>query len=306
MIAAPLLAFVLGVMQTVPTAHPPERFTVTADDGHPLTVWTRQPVVTHAAVLLIHGRTWSSRPDFDLQVPGMERSVMRSLAARGIAAYAVDLRGYGATPRDRTGWMTPHRAAGDVQRVLSWIGERHPGLARPVLVGWSRGAAIAMLAAQAAPASVSGLVLFGFAFDPGVKFGDPVGLPPRPLAARNTAEAAVSDFISPRVTSPVMVRAFVDQALAADPVMVDVRFDQEFNTLEPRRVTMPMMVVFGDRDPAFVRADADRLLGKVATTDKRLVVLSGGDHAAQIEDTHEQWVGTVVAFTLRVASGGAK
>ena len=86
----------------------PERFTVQSD-GHPMAVWARRPATPRAAILLVHGRTWSSRPDFDLQVPGMKRSVMADLAALGIAAYAVDLRGYGETPRDSTGWLTPRQ-----------------------------------------------------------------------------------------------------------------------------------------------------------------------------------------------------
>ena len=35
--------------------------------------------------MLVHGLTWSTRPDFDLQVPGLQRSVMASFAAQGIA-----------------------------------------------------------------------------------------------------------------------------------------------------------------------------------------------------------------------------
>src|SRR5262249_36682414 len=76
-----------------------ERFTVTSD-GHPMAVWARRPVNPRGAILLVHGMTWSTRPDFDLQVPGLQRSVMTSFAAQGFAAYGVDLRGYGETPRD--------------------------------------------------------------------------------------------------------------------------------------------------------------------------------------------------------------
>jgi len=36
-------------------------------------------------VLLIHGRTWSGRPDFDLQVSGESRSFMDALVAQGYA-----------------------------------------------------------------------------------------------------------------------------------------------------------------------------------------------------------------------------
>src|SRR5437016_13526565 len=139
-----------------PAASALERFVVQAD-GHPMTVWARRPAAPTRAILLVHGRTWSSRPDFDLQVPGMQRSVMLDLAARGIATYAVDLRGYGETPRDSTGWLTPRRSASDVAAVLAWIAQQHATLARPALLGWSRGAAIAQLAAQLSAPRLSAL-----------------------------------------------------------------------------------------------------------------------------------------------------
>src|SRR5262245_36042720 len=115
-----------------PAQTAPERFTVQSD-GHPLAVWARRPAQPKGAVVLVHGRTWSSRPDFDLQVPGMQRSVMMSFVNQGFAAYAVDLRGYGETPRDATGWFTPTRGAQDVANVLAWIAPRHPGLPLPGL-----------------------------------------------------------------------------------------------------------------------------------------------------------------------------
>ena len=36
-------------------------------DGHPFAVWSKTPAQPRAVMLLIHGRTWSTRPDFDLQ-----------------------------------------------------------------------------------------------------------------------------------------------------------------------------------------------------------------------------------------------
>jgi alpha-beta hydrolase superfamily lysophospholipase len=225
---------VVGAAAGAQNLAPPDQHIVRVD-GHPLTVWARQPPVPRAVVLLIHGRTWSSLPDFDLDVPRLQRSVLASLVSRGLAAYALDLRGYGATPRDATGWLTPRRAAADVQGVLAWIAERHRGLPRPAVVGWSRGAAIGMLAVQRAPALASSLVLFGFAFEPGSRFADatPAIAPAR---LRNTADAARRDFISPRVTPPAVIRAFVEQALRADPVMVDLRGDVELDELDPTRI----------------------------------------------------------------------
>ena len=278
-------------------ASAPERFTV-ASDGHPMAVWARRPAQPRLAILLVHGRTWSSLPDFDLQVPGLQRSVMSSLAARGVAAYAVDLRGYGQTPRDATGWLTPRRSAADVLNVLTWIGRQHPELPRPALLGWSRGAAVAMLAAQQAAGRLSAVILFGFAYDPDLDFAD-VTVPERPALARNTVASAIADFISPRVTPDAVVKAFVEQALRADPVLADLRNDSEFNALDPGRLTVPTLVLYGARDPAVLHEDAGKFFGRLASPDRQLVVLPEGDHAAQLEDTHQAWIEAVVGFLGR-------
>lgn len=281
--------------QTAPAL---EHFTV-ASDGHPMAVWARRPPSPHGAVLLVHGRTWSSLPDFDLQVPGLRRSVMADLAAAGFAAYAVDMRGYGRTPRDQTGWLTPTRAAADIVNVLAWVAARHPTLPKPALVGWSRGAAEAELAAQSAATRVSALVLFGFVFDPDAAFVDDTAVTGKPAMIRNTAEDAMSDFISPAVTPPAMTRAFVEQALKADPVLADLKNDAEFNALRPRRLTVPTLVIFGERDPGIVMSDAGKFFARLGTPDKQMVSLPGADHAAQLEDTHDAWMAAVISFLNR-------
>jgi pimeloyl-ACP methyl ester carboxylesterase len=279
------------------TSSAPERFTVQSD-GHPMAVWARRPATPKGAVLLVHGRTWSSRPDFDLQVNGLQRSVLVSLAAQGLATYAVDLRGYGETPRDATGWLTPKRAAADIVNVATWIGQQYPTLPKPTLIGWSRGAAQAQLAAQQAPGRLSGLVLFGFVFDPELQFAEST-VPDKPEMLKNTPESAVSDFLSPKVTPPAVVQAFVDQALKADPVMVDLKGDAEFNLLKPDKVTVPTLVLFGENDPGVVLSDAGKFFAKLGTHDKQMVELAGADHCAHLEDTHDAWIAAVVNFINR-------
>ena len=278
-------------------ASAPDRLTVQSD-GHPMAVWARRPPSPKGTVLLVHGRTWSSRPDFDLQVTGLQRSVMMSLAAQGFATYAVDLRGYGETPRDSSGWLTPKRAAADIINVITWIGAQHPTLPKPALIGWSRGAAQAQLAAQTAPTRMSALVLFGFVFDPDAQFADSEDAE-RPAMAKNTAEAAVSDFLSPKVTPPVVVQAFIEQALRADPVLVDLKGDAEFNMLKPDRVSVPTLVIFGENDPGVALSDAGKFFGRLGTQDKQMVEIPGADHCAQLEDTHDAWIAAVVNFLTR-------
>ena len=286
--------------QAPAVAHTPgglERFTVLSD-GHPMAVWARRPPNPRSVILLVHGMTWSARPDFDLQVPGLQRSVMSSFAAQGIAAYGVDLRGYGETPRDATGWATPRRSASDVVNVLEWMALQHPALPKPAVAGWSRGGAISMLAAQMAAGRVSALVLFGFLFDPEAQFAD-VTVPAKPAMDKNTAEAAASDFISPAVTPPAVIRAFVEQALKMDPVRIDLKNDAELNALKPDRVTVPTLVMYGQRDPGVSDTDAGKFFAKLAAVHREMVVLPGADHAVQLEDTHDMWVSAIVTFLNR-------
>jgi len=275
----------------------PERFTVQSD-GHPIALWARRPSAPKGAVLFVHGRTWSGRPDFDLQVAGYKRSVLASFAAQGYAAYAVDLRGYGATPRDATGWLTPKRAAADISNVLGWIATQHPALPKPTLVGWSRGAVMAGMVAIASPQRLTNVVLFGFAFDPELEFGD-AEVPPKPDMLKNTTAAAASDFISPKVTPKEVVAAFVEQAMNADPVLADLKGDGEFNAFKPAQLVTPVLIMFGSDDPGVAAEDAGKMFAAVRSDDKQLVVLPGADHAAHLEDTHDAWVAAIINFINR-------
>ena len=280
-------------------SRPLEHFTVNSD-GLPLAVWARRPATPTGTVLFVHGRTWSARPDFDLQVPGLQRSVLTAFAAQGFAAYAVDLRGYGATPRDETGWLTPKRSAQDIVNVLAWIAQQHPSLPKPTLVGWSRGAAMAGMAAQMAPANLTNLVMFGFAFDPDLKFVN-ADLDEKPRKDKNNAAGAESDFISPAVTPSAVIRAFVEQALKTDPVLVDVKQDDEFNAFVPAEMATPTLLMMGSNDPGVALEDAGKMFAKLASKDKQMVVLPGADHAAHLEDTHDAWVAAIINFIKRPA-----
>ena len=286
-----------GAKPPVPGVPAIERFTVQSD-GHPIAVWARKPATPKGAILLIHGRTWSSRPDFDLQVPGLQRSVLASFVAQGFAAYAMDLRGYGETPRDKTGWLTPLRAATDVGNVAAWVAAQHPSLPKPALVGWSRGGAIAAMAAQFSPARVSALVLFGFVFDPDLEFLDSVS-PEKPQLSKNTEESAASDFVSPKVTPPAVIQAFIEQAMKADPILMDLKNDAEFNALKPAKLMTPTLVLYGERDGGVLPDDAGKFFARIAASDKQMVVLPGADHAAHLEDVHDAWIAAIVNFLNR-------
>ncbi|HEX7840578.1 MAG TPA: alpha/beta fold hydrolase [Kofleriaceae bacterium] len=277
-----------------PAAAPvePTRLTVTADDGFQLALWRKAPAKPRRAVLLIHGRTWSGRPDFDLQVPGEARSFMDALVAEGYAAYALDLRGYGATPRDDTGFLTPERAAADVAAALRTIGDR------PVLFGWSRGSMVSQLTSQEHPELLSALILFGYPADPDGKVPESPE-PDAPARKPTTAEAAAEDFIAPGVISKRAIAAYVQAAVAADPIRTDWRHDTEWNALSPEAVHVPVLLLQAELDPLAKTAAHARMFARLGTVDRQWVVIPKGDHAALLEDTAPRMIAAIRAFLER-------
>lgn len=298
---SPILGIYLlcaGLALNIPVfAAQPEHHTVVVAQ-HEVAVWSRSPSRPQHVILLVHGRTWSAIPDFDLQVPEKNRSVMQSLTKLGYATYAIDLRGYGATPRNADGWTTPQQAADDVAQVLQWIELRHPKLARPALLGWSNGAVVAQFTAQQHPELVSDLILLGYPRDPSAAPTVPPS-PAKPPREVNTRERAISDFISPQVTKQTLIDTYVIAALKADPVRADWNQLEEFGALDPAKIHTPTLVIHGEHDPLAPLAAQSRLFIGLGTPDKQWVVLAGGDHAALLEATHDAFIAAVDAFVSR-------
>ena len=291
-----LLLFAIFVANTAVALEkaPLKRHTVRAD-GHPIAVWEKTADNAREAILLVHGRTWSALPDFDLQVEGEDLSLMDGLVQRGYAVFAVDLRGYGQTPRDATGWLTPNRAADDVAIVIDWIASSSDWATKPHLFGWSMGSTISQLMVQRHPDRVASLTLFGYWRD------DDVDLPPDepgilPEKAKNTSENAASDFITPGSISRKAIDAYVAQALAADPIKADLRGMDEYNVLDGSRIHVPTLVIAGEHDPLGPAEYQAKLYTRLATGHKQWVTVPGGDHAAFLETPRAYFIHELVAF----------
>ena len=293
---APSLILLLLAIDPVMAADKAElrRHTVMAD-GHPMALWEKSAAGATEAILLVHGRTWSALPDFDLQVEGEDLSLMDGLVAEGFAVFAVDLRGYGETPRDETEWLTPNRAADDVAIVIGWIAEAGKWQRKPHLFGWSRGSTIVQLMAQRRPGLVSSLTLFGYWLDPeAVIPADNAGL--MPLKAENTAEAAASDFIIPGSISPKAIETYVNVSLAADPIMVDLKNDDQYNVLDGSSIDVPTLIIHGEHDPIAPPEYQAKLYMSLATGHKQWVTVPGGDHAAFMETPRDYFIHELVGF----------
>jgi pimeloyl-ACP methyl ester carboxylesterase len=296
-IFAGALFVALPLTPLAPTA--PARYSVRTDDGHSLVVWGKKPAgAARGEIILLHGRTWSALPNFDLQVPGRSVSLMDAFVAEGYAVYAVDQRGYGASKRDATGWLTPDRAARDAADVIDWVAAQSPNHRAPALLGYSRGSTTAVLAAQRNPRKVSALVLYGFPYDMTSPPG-PAEEPKKPLRERTTAEGAGEDFISPDSTAPGVKEAYVRAALRSDPVRVDWRRDQQWAEIDPRAVHTPTLFINGENDPVAEAGNIPAFLTNMSERDREWIVLARSDHVAHLE-RQSAFVNGVVGFLNRL------
>lgn len=274
------------------------RNVVTASDGHHLVLWSKAPAsAPRGEIVLLHGRTWSARPNFDLRVAGRHASTMDAFVADGYVVYALDQRGYGATARDGSGWLTPDRAADDAADVLDWVATRAPRGRRPALLGYSRGSATAMLAAQRHPEKLSALIMYG----PYHNVEQPPDIPEEPKSPpreKTTAEGAAEDFISPEMTPAGVKDAYVKSATALDPVRADWRHEEQFNALDPSKLRTPLLVIHGEKDPYAANAGVPNFFAKLGSIDHAWVVLAGTDHVAHLE-RQGAFVRSIVAFLER-------
>jgi len=275
------------------------KHTVTAD-GHPVALWEKSATNATEAILLVHGRTWSAVPDFDLQVDGEDLSLMDGIVDAGYAVYAVDLRGYGDTPRDESEWFTPDRAAKDLAIVLQWISKQKEWRIKPHLFGWSMGSTNAQLVAQRHPELISSLTLFGYWFDNDTTIpADTAGYPLQKIV--NTAESAASDFIVPGSISQKAIDAYVELALNSDPIKVDWKNLDQYNELDPAKVITPTLILQGEHDPIGPTDRQIKLYTRLGTAHKQWVTVPGGDHAAFMETPRTYFIHSLISF-LRTIS----
>lgn len=266
-------------------------------EGHPMTVWEKKALQPKGIILFVHGRTWSGVPDFDLQVEGEDLSLMDGMIAQGYTTYAIDLRGYGGTPRDASEWNTPNKAAQDINNVLQWISAQN-NHQKVHLFGWSMGSTLSLLATQKDNTHIESLTLFGFWLD----LNTTIPETPTDVALEkrvNTAQAAASDFIISGSISKIAIDTYVKAALAADPIRADWKQLNEYNQIDPTVITTPVLVIQGAEDPIAPTSRQATLFTKLKTADKNWVVISGGDHAAFMETPRPHFIKSFADFIDR-------
>ena len=265
--------------------------------GHPMGVWEKKAIDHKGVILFVHGRTWSAVPDFDLQVDGEDLSLMDGMVEQGYSTYAIDLRGYGSTPRDETQWNSPNKAATDILNVVRWIHQRHNNT-KVHLFGWSMGSTLSLLATQKDDQYIASLTVFGYWQDLDVTIAkDPNDHQLQRIV--NTAQAAASDFIVPDSISQKAIETYVQSALAHDPIKVDWKNTHQYNQIDPSLITTPVLVLQGEFDPIGPTDKQAKLFTRLKSADKNWVVISGGDHAAFLEKPRPHFIHSFTGFIDR-------
>jgi alpha-beta hydrolase superfamily lysophospholipase len=196
-----------------------------------------------------------------------------ALTDRGLAVYAMDLRGHGRTAEStgigRFGGLGVDAVLGDVEALHLVMDERHPGAPR-VLLGHSMGSIIALASAERNGADLAGLALSG-----------PIGVAPHLVDSVTALEEAVAagagdhaldalgafnESFEPARTrydwlsrDPAEVDAYIADPLSGDEMPLTAAYAAGVFALAVRAATpdavaalppgLPVLLLSGERDP---------------------------------------------------------
>ena len=255
--------------------------------------------------LLVHGGTWSGRPDFDLQI--RDYSLMDLLAANGYDVWAIDIHGYGHSDKTDKDWSGVPSAAADIDAAVEYITKLR-GVSKVDLLGWSAGTQRAGLYAMQHPERVGKLILYAPQWKGTAEYREQVrkrienGGKPLGQYRINTEAAARGDFVEgelalhPQFEEDV-VALYVREALQTDPQSPNAFVDYtNLPILDPLRITVPTMIIFGEYDYFAKEEDLLPFFSQLKTRDKRFVLLPHGGHALILERDHRRFQQEVLSF----------
>ncbi len=310
-----------------------EQHYVRMEDDHRVCVWSKgDPKTAKHCIVLLHGRTWSTIPVYDLRyscfgdscIIDDEDGTVEStpipvsnlnddddekfrnlstfdlLAEKDVAVFGIDFRGFGGTSKDKSGVLTPNRAVKDVRLILLWLQKQY-NVDTPALLGWSQGGLVAHLFAQKFPDLISDVILYASIYDPNVIYQRNSFLTEQEdkSEVRNTVEGALEDFTLPGSIEDEAGFAFAASALEADPIKAIWDSLHEFNAIVPHLLKKPTLIIHGDRDPYLPPNSQDTLFTRLGNQDKAHVILENADHCAHLIATRFAFVHYIHSFLSR-------
>lgn len=242
------------------------------------------------AILFVHGSSMSSRPTFDLQVPGRPgSSAMEHFARLGYDTWCVDMEGYGRSDRSRPINCDIANGADDLAAATDYI-TRTRGIRRFMLYGISSGALRAALFAQRHPERVSRLALDAFVW---TGEGSPtleqrrkrlpefIGVNRRPIDRAFVRSIFERDH--PGCAEDKVIEAFADAILAVEdsvPTGTYVDMCSRLPVCDPAQITVPTLIMRGEFDGIASVEDLLAFFRQLPNPDKQFAVMAGISHAS--------------------------
>lgn len=258
--------------------------------------WDAAPAAAgpKAVFLLVHGLGAHS---------GRWRFWGEYFAERGFVSYAIELRGFGASPERPRGHIGSFEAwTRDILALRETIGRDFPGR-KVVLVGESMGGLVAHDLAARHPGRFDAVVLMAPAFKNGLKF---------PLSAY--AKIALIPFcpklmIDLPFTSEMATRdpeyAAVMNASPEELRVASVKLLAGFLPLQARagrlarRLEAPTLLLIPGIDHLVNERPAPRIFRKIAAADKTMVEYPEMFHALYIDLGREKVFGDILEWTAK-------
>lgn len=279
-------------------------------------------------LLLVHGAYFPGYVAFDTHCDGC--SMMRDFARHGWDVFTLDLEGYGQSTRppdmdtpaafpDDSAPVREAVAVADVARVAAFIRQVR-GIDKIHALGWSLGATTTMpFYAIAHPDTLASLVLFGGNYsNRGVLELPSAEQRQHWLEQHRTTKVfrrspPTGAFFGTRDADllPGVVQAWYEAA-TQDPQFGELgghfrevpgRFidaDLHRPIFDASRITVPTLVIRGERDTCATREDNQQLLQDLGSTVKEYVEIPGGGHLLPWEQAHHKFYQAVRDFLNRV------
>jgi len=239
-------------------------------------------------LFLVHGSSISSRPSFDLTVPGHgEYSVMNTFAQYGFDVWTVDHENYGRSSRT-DGNSDIASGVEDLKAAVELV-VRETGRDKVHLCGESSGALRAGAYAMVKPERVGRLVFGAFTYK-----GE--GSPTLTERAKQLDYYRTHNM---RLRDRAMIRSIFtrDKAGTSDPALgeyladLELKFGDQVPTgtyldmtanlpvVHPERVLAPVMLVRGEYDGIATVDDLAEFYKRLPNGDRQFVILPGTAHS---------------------------
>lgn len=260
---------------------------------------------TKPILFLTHGSSVSSRPTFDLTVPGHgQYSLMDVFAGYGYDVWTMDFEGYGhSSPSHGNSDIADGVADLKAATPVIW---KETGQENFYLFGESSGALRASAFAMAEPKRVKKLAVDGFVW---------TGKGSRTLTARkkmdpylrthNTRPRGRNMILSiferdkPGTSSMAVAEAMANAALKfGDRVPTGTYLDMttKLPIVDPTKLPMPMIIMHGQYDGIATVQDLANFFVRLPSPDRQFVILPGEAHLLALGVNRAEFWHTMHAF----------